>query len=89
MTSRILFFDADDRIALVREDGRWTAPRGEVDAPVWSRADLVVGSVVIEPEDAPLGTTWWTLARLVGERPPIDPPELVDLIRRQLPSCFA
>jgi hypothetical protein len=89
MTSRILIFDLDDRIALVEEDGRWTAPRGEVAAPVWSRGDLVVGSVVVAPEEAPPGTTWWTLGRLVGERPPFDPPELIDLIRRQLPSCSA
>lgn len=89
MTSRLLLFDRDDRIALVEEDGRWTAPAGAVETPVWTRGDLVVGSAVIEPGDAPEGARWWTLGQLVGERPPFDPPELIDLIRRQLPSCFA
>lgn len=32
---------------------------------------------------------WWTLAELLAERPPFEPRELVDLIRRQLPSCLA
>lgn len=89
MTSRMLYFDPDDRIALVQENGRWTAPQAEVDTPVWSRGDLVVGSALIDATDAPEGTTWWTLLRLVGERPPFDPPELIDLIRRELPSCSA
>ena len=89
MTSRVLLFDADDRIALVLEDDRWVAPSGEVPTPVWSRGDLVFGSAVIEPADAPDGARWWTLGELVGGRPPFDPPELLDLIRRQLPSCFA
>ena len=89
MTSRVLLFDADDRVALLHEDDRWVAPAGEVVTPVWSRGDLVFGSAVIEPAAAPAGTRWWTLAELVGERPPFDPPELIDLIRRQLPSCFA
>ena len=89
MTTRILLFDRDDRIALVEEDGRWTAPPGTVETPIWARGDLVFGSAVIEPGDAPAGARWWTLGQLVGERPPFDPPELIDLIRRQLPSCFA
>jgi hypothetical protein len=89
VTSRILIFDRDDRIALVEENGRWTAPQGEVGVPVWSHGDLVVSSIVVEPDDAPAGATWWTLAQLVGERPPYDPPELINLIRRQLPSCSA
>ena len=89
MTGRILLFDRDDRIALVEEDGRWVAPAGEVTAPVWSRGELVFGSAVIEPSAAPEGARWWTLGQLIGERPPFDPPELIDLIRRQLPSCFA
>jgi hypothetical protein len=89
VTARLLIFDRDDRIALVEEDGRWTAPEGASGTPVWSRGDLVVSSIVIDPEDAPVGATWWTLAQLVGERPPFDPPELINLIRRQLPSCSA
>lgn len=89
MTSRLLLFDADDRIALVFDGDRWVAPAGEVATPVWSRGDLVFGSSVIAPADAPEGARWWTLGELVGERPPFDPPELIDLIRRQLPSCFA
>ncbi len=32
---------------------------------------------------------WWTLGELLAERPPFEPPELIDLIRRQLPSCLA
>lgn len=32
---------------------------------------------------------WWTLGELIGERPRFEPPELIDLIRRQLPSCLA
>jgi 8-oxo-dGTP pyrophosphatase MutT (NUDIX family) len=32
---------------------------------------------------------WWTLAELLAERPPFEPRELIDLIRRQLPSCQA
>jgi hypothetical protein len=89
VTSRVLLFDAHDRIALVLDGGRWTVPIAEVEAPVWSRGDVVFGSTVIEPSAAPAGARWWTLGELVGERPPFDPPELIDLIRRQLPSCFA
>jgi 8-oxo-dGTP pyrophosphatase MutT (NUDIX family) len=32
---------------------------------------------------------WWTLAELLAERPRFEPAELIDLIRRQLPSCHA
>jgi len=32
---------------------------------------------------------WWTLGELLAERPPFEPAELIDLIRRQLPSCLA
>lgn len=32
---------------------------------------------------------WWSLAELLAERPRFEPAELVDLIRRQLPSCTA
>jgi hypothetical protein len=89
VTTRELLFDADDRVALVREGEVWVAPPGAVATPVWSRGDLVFGSRVIDSDAAPDGARWWTLGELVGERPPFDPPELIDLIRRQLPSCFA
>jgi 8-oxo-dGTP pyrophosphatase MutT (NUDIX family) len=32
---------------------------------------------------------WWTLGELLAERPPFEPRELLDLIRRELPSCLA
>jgi len=32
---------------------------------------------------------WWTLAELLAERPRFEPAELIDLIRRELPSCQA
>ena len=32
---------------------------------------------------------WWTLAELLAERPRFEPAELIELIRRQLPSCQA
>lgn len=32
---------------------------------------------------------WWSLGELIAERPPFEPPELIDLVRRQLPSCLA
>ena len=87
---RALLFDPDDRVALVVEDGRWVAPDVPIEgAPVWSRGDLVFRSAVITPGEEPSGARWWTLGELLAERPPFDPPELIDLIRRQLPSCFA
>lgn len=94
MTTRLLLFDADDRIALTLDGDRWVAPAaeshaGETAGPVWSRGDLEFRTAVIEPGEEPAGSRWWTLGALVGERPPFDPPELIDLIRRQLPSCFA
>jgi 8-oxo-dGTP pyrophosphatase MutT (NUDIX family) len=30
---------------------------------------------------------WWSLGELLGERPPFEPVQLIDLIRRELPSC--
>lgn len=32
---------------------------------------------------------WWSLAELLAERPRFEPAELIDLVRRQLPSCLA
>lgn len=32
---------------------------------------------------------WWTLGELLAERPAFEPAELIDLIRRRLPSCMA
>lgn len=32
---------------------------------------------------------WWTLAELLAERPRFEPAELIELIRRELPSCTA
>jgi 8-oxo-dGTP pyrophosphatase MutT (NUDIX family) len=32
---------------------------------------------------------WWGLPELLAERPPFEPRQLIDLIRRQLPSCSA
>jgi 8-oxo-dGTP pyrophosphatase MutT (NUDIX family) len=32
---------------------------------------------------------WWSLGELLGDRPPFEPAQLIDLIRRQLPSCSA
>ena len=32
---------------------------------------------------------WWTLAELLAERPRFEPAELIELVRRQLPSCQA
>lgn len=32
---------------------------------------------------------WWTLSELLAERPRFEPRELVELIRRELPSCTA
>lgn len=32
---------------------------------------------------------WWSLAELLAERPRFEPAELIELIRRQLPSCTA
>ena len=32
---------------------------------------------------------WWSLIELISERPRFEPPELIDLIRRELPSCMA
>jgi hypothetical protein len=91
VTARTLLFDRGDRVALVFEEGRWVAPALDPapGAPVWSRGDLAVHSAVIAPGEEPAGARWWSLAELLAERPPFDPPELVDLIRRQLPSCFA
>jgi hypothetical protein len=89
-TSRVLLFDADDRVALVEEEGRWTPPAGDpTPAPVWTKDGVAYGSVLIAPEGAPDGARWWSLAELLAERPPVAPAELVDLIRRQLPSCLA
>ena len=34
-----------------------------------------------------LETRWWTLGELIQTTEPFRPPELIDLIRRQLPSC--
>jgi hypothetical protein len=36
-----------------------------------------------------LASRWWSLAELLAEQPPFEPAELIDLIRRQLPSCQA
>ncbi len=36
-----------------------------------------------------LESRWWSLAELLAERPLFEPAELIDLIRRQLPSCQA
>ena len=30
---------------------------------------------------------WWTLAELIATSDPYEPAELIDLVRRQLPSC--
>lgn len=32
---------------------------------------------------------WWSLAELLAERPRFEPAELIELVRRQLPSCQA
>jgi hypothetical protein len=32
---------------------------------------------------------WWSLGELLAERPPFEPRELIDLVRRELPSCLA
>lgn len=32
---------------------------------------------------------WWTLSELIGTSEPHEPAELIPLIRRELPSCFA
>ncbi|AYF98999.1 NUDIX hydrolase [Protaetiibacter intestinalis] len=32
---------------------------------------------------------WWSLAELLAERPRFEPAELIELVRRQLPSCTA
>ena len=32
---------------------------------------------------------WWTLAELISTQEPYEPKELVNLVRRQLPSCSA
>ena len=32
---------------------------------------------------------WWSLAELIAERPAFEPAELIELIRRELPSCAA
>ncbi|MFT4029816.1 MAG: NUDIX domain-containing protein [Protaetiibacter sp.] len=32
---------------------------------------------------------WWSLAELLAERPPFEPAELIELVRRELPSCTA
>ncbi|WP_246139942.1 NUDIX hydrolase [Protaetiibacter larvae] len=32
---------------------------------------------------------WWSLGELLAERPRFEPTELIELIRRQLPSCTA
>jgi hypothetical protein len=32
---------------------------------------------------------WWSLGELLAERPRFEPRELVELIRRELPSCTA
>ena len=32
---------------------------------------------------------WWSLAELLAERPRFEPAELIELVRRQLPSCMA
>ena len=32
---------------------------------------------------------WWSLAELLAERPRFEPPQLVELVRRELPSCTA
>lgn len=34
-----------------------------------------------------LAHRWWSLAELLAEKPPMEPKELIELIRRQLPSC--
>jgi 8-oxo-dGTP pyrophosphatase MutT (NUDIX family) len=34
-----------------------------------------------------LGHRWWTLSELIETREPYEPAELVNLVRRQLPSC--
>lgn len=34
-----------------------------------------------------LAHKWWTLSELVGTTEPYEPKELVNLVRRQLPSC--
>ena len=34
-----------------------------------------------------LGHKWWTLAELIATDEPYEPAELIDLVRRQLPSC--
>jgi len=36
-----------------------------------------------------LAHRWWSLAELLSERPRFEPAELIDLVRRQLPSCLA
>lgn len=93
LRERVLLFDADDRVALAEEAGRWVAlplaAHPVATPPVWQGAGVSFRSAVIAPEDAPAGSRWWRLAELLAERPPFDPPELIDLIRRQLPSCFA
>jgi len=34
-----------------------------------------------------LESRWWTLAELISTTEPYEPAELIDLVRRQLPSC--
>ena len=36
-----------------------------------------------------LAHKWWTLAELISTQEPYEPRELVNLVRRQLPSCSA
>lgn len=91
MTAHRLLFDLDDRVALVTDGERWAAPLdpAPTGVAVWRRGDLEFRSATIAPGEEPAGARWWTLAELLAERPPFEPPELIDLIRRQLPSCFA
>ena len=34
-----------------------------------------------------LAHRWWSLAELISTNEPFEPAELIDLVRRQLPSC--
>ena len=36
-----------------------------------------------------LDNRWWSLAELLGTTEPFEPPELINLVRRELPSCSA
>ena len=73
-----------------------TVPTATTDRRIGTREFYTSVVDAFEPSDAQwtddervdvLAHKWWTLAELIATKEPYEPAELVNLVRRQLPSC--